>query len=387
MSLFLVGSTFQDTSITLWKLSDNGAFEFLKDLPESVNSSRSPSWFDLSPCSKFLFSVNEAFGEVSSFSVDKNQNNEFSGLTHLNSVNSGSDSSAIPTYLTLSSELSTLFIGNYGSGMLTVVPVSSDGSGLLKNPTQTFNHNIVASDVARVHQTKIGTNQDVLYTVDLGMDAIYTYEMSQDATGAGKPLTELAVWKVPKGTGPRHLTIGKDNTWAYVVCELSNQVIAVPIDSKTHVVGDDNSPVKASFYSSIPDLKATGDTQDMGGAEILQSSDGKFLYVSNRDISATSTDVNDRSCITVFAIVNNGAELKHIQSVRSRGNHPRHMALTQGGTRLLVANRGRDETTTNGQSFALFRVDLESGLLDESSVVVSPSHSSVIYPGYLLELQ
>eukprot|EP01034_Spumella_vulgaris_P025123 gene25123-31542_t len=219
------------------------------------------------------------------------------------------------------------------------------------------------------------------------MDAVYSYKMSRDSSGANKPLTELAVWKVPEGTGPRHMAIGKDNTWAYVVCELSNQVIAVPIDASTHAIGDENSPVKASFYSSIPDLKAAGNDQDMGGAEILQSADGKYLYVSNRDISAGSTDENDRSSITVFAITNNGAQLKYIQSVRSRGNHPRHMALTAGGSRFVVANRGRDETTTNGQSFAVFKVDQASGLLlDDASVVVSPSHSSAPYPGYLLEL-
>jgi 6-phosphogluconolactonase (cycloisomerase 2 family) len=140
--------------------------------------------------------------------------------------------------------------------------------------------------------------------------------------------------------------------------------------------------------------------RDMFAAEILLSEDERFLYVSNRDCRVGGSEAApDRSSISVFRLEieekdgegeEEGAHslpqlhLHLMQTVSSRGRHPRHMCLTRGGRCLLVANR-------DGHTFAAFPLDPTTGLLSDGAGAVTVTQIDPDLqcrdPGFLLEMR
>ena len=80
-------------------------------------------------------------------------------------------------------------------------------------------------------------------------------------------------------------------------------------------------------------------------AEILASSDGRFVYASNRG----------HDSIAVFRIDERTGELEPSGHVSTRGKYPRNFALSPDGQWLIAANQ-------NSDSVVLFRIEPQSGL-------------------------
>lgn len=88
-------------------------------------------------------------------------------------------------------------------------------------------------------------------------------------------------------------------------------------------------------------------------AELQLSGDGRFLYVSNRDVSEPNLG---RSSIAVFSVACDTGLLTPVQITSSLGVHPRHFDLFHEGSWLLVANMNSDNIVS-------FAVNQSSGLL------------------------
>ena len=84
-----------------------------------------------------------------------------------------------------------------------------------------------------------------------------------------------------------------------------------------------------------------------GGAAIRISSDGRFLYASNRG----------HNSIAVYAVSENGEAIERIQLISTEGDIPRDFDLDPSEDFVVVANQDSDNLT-------LYRRNQETGLLE-----------------------
>ena len=84
-----------------------------------------------------------------------------------------------------------------------------------------------------------------------------------------------------------------------------------------------------------------------GGAAIRISSDGRFLYASNRG----------HNSIAVYAVSENGEAIERIQLISTEGDIPRDFDLDPSEDFIVVANQDSDNLT-------LYRRNQETGLLE-----------------------
>ena len=78
------------------------------------------------------------------------------------------------------------------------------------------------------------------------------------------------------------------------------------------------------------DLMDTGYQGRRSSADIHASSDGRFLYVSNR---------GDANSLTIYAIHAKTGMLTRVAQPACGGKHPRNFAIDPTGQYVLVANR------------------------------------------------
>lgn len=362
MLLVLVGSTLDAGATSIYELNSDLSFKFVRLLDDSSGSNHlvNVSWALLSDT--VMFSTNETLGSVQMHRVLKeNCNVSFEFCSSVSSA--GRDT----THLALSPRGDLLVASNYSSGSLTVFNININVC-TLEDHVQLVNHNVPNSGVT-AHAHQFVFNGEVAYSCDLGNDLIYTYSIS----AAGQPLNLIGEYRVPEGSGPRHLVVSNSGMWAYVLMELSSEVLPVRIDQASRQLTDDDV---MGLFSMLPDDQ---NCESMSGAAILLSADDRYLYVSNRDIGSGSSD---RSSISVFAISSDGSSLTLKQTASSRGRHPRHMIMLEtidNGAVLLVANR-------DSQNFAAFPINAESGLLLEEAAVISHADGQSRDPGFLLRL-
>jgi 6-phosphogluconolactonase len=275
-----------------------------------------------------------------------------------------------PTHLKIGTR-QKFYVANYTSGSISSFDLQTEEDGCIRLVSIVSHNEEGCDSLAHAHHCMLNSAADRLYVCDLGRSTLYTYDISSN------DLSLLNKFSLPEGSGPRHAVLSSCERWIFVVCELSNQVAAVPVDAAT------GCPVKEAWDGAMYSTLPTGDDDaNMAAAEILLSRDGRFLFVSNRDVRAnqpSSAAVLERSSIAVFSVDCATGALQLVQSVRSRGRHPRHMCICRDGRLLLVANR-------DSQNFAAFPLDPDTGLLDEAGVVVSSSAPHCVDPAFLLEV-
>jgi 6-phosphogluconolactonase (cycloisomerase 2 family) len=144
--------------------------------------------------------------------------------------------------------------------------------------------------------------------VDLGTDSVDVYRLVDGALARHQRLAA--------GPGPRHLVWHGDR--AYVLCENAPRVLACSWDADAGQL-------------SVLDAYETAGPGNFP-AEILLSSDGRFLHVTNRGDNTIAT----------FAV---GDPLVRLPDVPSGGDWPRHAVLDPTGRWLYVSNQ-RSGTVT-----------------------------------------
>ncbi|MEO7983719.1 MAG: lactonase family protein, partial [Bacteroidota bacterium] len=236
-----------------------------------------------------------------------------------------------------------LFVSNYSSGSLSVLPIHPDGS---LGTATTIQHTGAGKNPQRqkgphAHGAFISADNRQLMVTDLGIDKVMIY--SFDA-GSGKltPSKQGFAAAVP-GSGPRLITFSADNKHAYLIEELSGTVVLF-----------DYTKGRLETKQRISTMPA-GDTSFAGSADIHLSPDGQFLYASNRG------DVNSIAIFTVNK-KNGKLELKAHQS--TLGKTPRNFSIDPSGKFLLCENQNSDE-------IVVFNRDAITGLLSDSGKRIS----------------
>jgi 6-phosphogluconolactonase len=286
----------------------------------SIKSSN-PSFVAVSADQKFVYAVNENGkddngGELSAFSFDKSAGK----LTLLNQQLTKGDH---PCYVDLDKTGKWAFAGNYSSGTLSVFPIKEDGS--LGEATTTIKHSGSGADKQRqekphVHCTIISPDNKFLFVPDLGIDKVMIYAFNAK-TGKLTPAPQPFV-KTKPGAGPRHLTFHPNGKFAYLIEELSGQVIAYSY--------------KNGKLTQVQQTASTarGSKGFAGSADIHVSADGKFLYASNR---------GDYNNLAYYKINPASGKLSIVGFQSTLGTGPRNFTISPNGQYLIVGNQTSDE--------------------------------------------
>lgn len=224
-----------------------------------------------------------------------------------------------PCHLALNASGSHLFTANYVEGSLTVFPINQDGS--VAPVSATFYHqgsgpNHERQEQSHMHYIALTPDDRYLFAVDLGTDTLWAYET--DFQQGGLVYNSKLTLPVKPGSGPRHMLFHPDGAYAYVITELSSEIIAL---SYSHESG-------LTEIQSIFTLPA-GYTGHNYCAAIHNSPDGRFLYASNRG----------HDSISVFDIDPATGKLEWLSACSTLGSYPRDFAIDPAGRFLIAANQ------------------------------------------------
>jgi len=307
--------------------AENGRLAYLSQIDGVDN----PSYLTLSSNNKFIYAVNELpKGEVSSFSFEPK-----TGKMVL--INKQPSEGADPCYIAVDKAQKNIFVANYSSGTVAVLPLGKDGS--IGKATQTLHDaghgpNKERQEAAHAHMSILSPDEKYLLYNDLGTDKVNVLRYKPSKDKPLEPATPPFVSVTP-GDGPRHLEFSLDKKYVYLATEMGSNV---------HVFDYDNGKLKQKQTVS---LLAEGFKGQTAAAAIHLSPDGRFLYVSNR------LQTNE---IIVYAINQATGELTFVQRQSSFGKNPRDFAIDPTGKFMIVANQ-------NSDSIYVFRIDNTTGKL------------------------
>lgn len=238
-----------------------------------------------------------------------------------------------PCYLSYDEEHQLIFTANYHAGSVHIYQTNEIGDLDLLD---TVNHkgSSIHANQQSPHAHFFERTPDGRYAVacDLGTDEVYTYEVTDE----GK-LNEVARLSVKPGTGPRHLVFHPTLPKAYILGELSSEVLVADYDAQTG---------RFQIIDIVPTIPATH-TDFNSGAAIRITTDGKHLYTSNRG----------HHSLVAFEILPDG-RLDFIAYYRTDGETPRDFNLSEDERFIVVGHQDTDYLT-------LFERDQERGKLQK----------------------
>ena len=259
---------------------------------------------------------NNSCGGVASFSI-----NSDSTLSYLNSsVTPGKP----PCYVSLDTINNNLFSSNYHEK--NIISYKLKETGEINNTSC----EIIHKGNSHVHFAGLTPDKKYLCSIDLGLDKIFLYNYNKEV------LHDCLTLEVKQGCGPRHIAFHPNGKFAYIICELSSEIITLSYDA--------NLGFKIiNYISTIPeDFTGINST-----AAIAISSDGKFLFGSNRG----------HNSIVVYSICEHTSALTLIDMYETYGNGPRDFTLTPNENFIVICN----EITNN---LTVYKRDIINGTLE-----------------------
>ena len=285
----------------------------------------------------FLYAVEKGGkgGGLAAFAIENGQ------LKKLNDV---LDSEGVPCHVTLNKNGTRAFSAQYHTGTAEMYSIDAE-TGKLGDLLDVATHegtgpNPDRQEKAHTHFFGATNDERFVIAVDLGTDEIVTYEV------AGEDLLKKAVFNTEPGAGPRHLVFHPSKPVAYVMTELSNEVLLLAFNDQ------DGTFEQLSSIKTIP----ADFTENSQGSAIRISSDGRFVYAGNRG----------HNSIAVFEAAEDGRDLSLVEIVSTKGDWPRDFDLDPSEKFIIVAH----EKTHN---VVLFKRSPETGRL-------APAHSEVTIP-------
>ena len=317
------------------------------ELVGKATNIENPSFLAIDPKKRYLYAVNEVHsfagrksGAVSAFSIDQ----ETGKLTFLNSKPSLGTS---PCYVSVDKNGKYVFVANYSSGNIAVLPIMDDGS--LGDATDFVQHegssvNPKRQEGPHAHSILIDPSNRYVYAADLGLDKIMIYKFDSER---GKLTPNDQPWvKTKPGAGPRHFTFHPNGKFAYVINELDSTIVAYAYDVNRGTLKE------IQTVSTLPE----GFEGINYPADIHVAPSGKFLYGSNRG----------HDSIVIYRIDEETGKLSCIGHESTRGQFPRNFAIDPSGNFLFAANQNTD-------NIVVFRVDQQTGLLEPTGHVTQVS--------------
>lgn len=298
------------------------------------------SFVAIHPNRRFLYAVaEERGGAVSAFSIDAATGK----LTLLNTVSSKGSG---PCYVRVDKTGRNVFVANYGSGSVAVLPIAPDGK--LLESVSFVQHEGKVADLKRqgkprAHSFNPSPDNKFAVAADLGLDQLLVYKF--DAAKHTITPNDPPFAKTAPRSGPRHFAFHPKGKLAYSINEIDCTVTAFAYEPKKGVLKE------IQTVSTLPAGVAVTDA--LSTAEVQVHPSGKFLYGSNR--------VHDT--IAVFSIAADG-RLTLLENISTQGKIPRNFSIDPSGQFLLAGNQDTD-------TIVVFRIDQKTGRLTPTGQTVA----------------
>lgn len=251
-------------------------------------------------------------------------------------VNSQPTQGAAPCHIALSPEEDYVVTANYNGSNITLFPLDAEGR-LKPGKNIGFDGDKERQAQPHLHFVYFTPDNKYLLANDLGTDRIHRFPLNNRQKGSDTPLVDESSASdilLAPGSGPRHTEFSADGRFAYLITELSGEVMAFTYN------GD-----SLTWMQTIQ-----ADTLDArGSADIHLSPDGRHLYASNR---------LKGDGLAIFQINGEGGTLTKI-GYQPTGIHPRNFIITPNGKYVLVACRDTNE-------IQVFARDASTGLLTDT---------------------
>ena len=203
----------------------------------AVTPARNPSFVIFSENGDNVYAVDESGTDDDALAAFRYEGID-KPLTRINTVATGGKA---PCNIFQTKNL--IYTANYTGGSITEFRLADDGSIKKANKVMTYEWRAFACD--------------------LGNDCIYSLKPNAACDG----LEVDSTLYVAAGSGPRHLTFDDEGRYAYLITELSGEVMVF-----SHHEG------KLTQIQTI----TADDSHARGSADIHLTPDGRFLYASNR---------------------------------------------------------------------------------------------------------
>lgn len=286
-----------------------------------------PTYLNLDKSGKYLFAVAKQGenGGVVSYTV----NQESGALTKKDEIYTEGSS---PCYVsTLRNEWITSSF--YHRGSLEAYKLSNEGSftGTIAVATHSGSGpNPERQEKPHVHYSEFTPDGKYIAVCDLGIDQLVTYKLESEN------LVEAHRLHLKPGSGPRHLVFHPNGEYAYLMTELSNEVIVLQYDQA------EGSFKELQYISTIPN----DFTENSQGSAIHISKDGRFVYAANRG----------HNSIAIFAVNQENGKLEFVDYTPTNGDWPRDFVLDPTDEYVLVSNQ-------NSSNLVLYKRNKETGKL------------------------
>ncbi|MGW5332817.1 lactonase family protein [Streptomyces bauhiniae] len=241
-----------------------------------------------------------------------------------------------PCHLSVHPSGRWLLSANYGSGSVAVHPV--DASGAPGERTALVTHAGPAPGPGQqgphAHQFITSPDGGHVLSVDLGTDTVYTYRLDAEHG----TLTEVSQAHTRPGAGPRHLTFHPNGRYAYLANEVDDTVAVCAYDPATGrlTVGEPQSSGASGDATNYP-------------AQFVVTPGGDFAFLANRG----------HDSVARYAVEQDGARLRLLDTVPVDGGFPRQLALAPDGRLLFTANQ-------RSGTVSVFHVDTGTGALSQA---------------------
>jgi 6-phosphogluconolactonase len=296
-----------------------------------------PSYLAFDSSRRFLYAVNELkiyegrpSGTISAFAVDPRTGAlEFltKRLTH------GTD----PCHVLVDKNGRCVFVANFMSGSVCVLPVLDDGS--LGEASDVIQHHGSSIDPVRqkgphAHSVTLDGVNRFAFVPDLGLDRVMVYKFDPERRTL-EP-NEVPWVTMKPGAGPRHMVFHPSGRFAYLINELDSTVAALSYD------GGRGTFEELQIVPTLPE----GFLGQSTCGDVQVSPSGEFVYASNRG----------HDSLVIYEIDQPTGVLTHVDHEPTQGKTPRHFGIDPTGRFLLAANQDTDTIVT-------FRINLRTGKL------------------------
>jgi len=312
-----------------------------------VSGLANPSYLAFDRTQQFLYAVHGDLSDISAFRIEPATGK----LTFINSAGTFGNN---PVHLAIDPTNRFIVVANHISSTVVLLARNADGTvGDLADKitlTGQIGPHRIEQPFSKPHQVEFDPSGRFVLVPDKGLDQVFTVRI--DASAGKLALIDAGTPRSRDGSGPRHVAFHPTGSFAYVVGELDSTVTGHHFDPTTGRL----TPFQV--VTTLPDT-FVGNSR---AAEVAVSSDGRFLYASNRG----------HNSVAAFSINQGDGRLTPAGWTDSQGKTPRFFAMDPAGHFLFVANEESD-------SIVPFRVGQDGSLAPAGTVVHSGSPVCIIF--------
>jgi len=283
--------------------------------------------------------INDPAATVSSFLMDP-------ATGALKPINQVSSAGAGPCYISLDAGGHAAFVANYFGSTIATYRILPNGA--LSEPVERLDYKDrkfgtrgpnAHQDIPHPHSVHLSPDNRFLIVNDLGSDEISVFTVDPETARLGTPA--LFTNDRP-GSGPRHIAFHPNGRWAYSINELDSTIDLFLWTTTSSRTAPQGLLVKAG--PGVKTIAPSFPVAKNAASEVEVSSDGRFLYASNRG----------EDSLVVFTIATADGSLTELERISSGGKTPRHFKLDPTGHWLLCGNQ-------DSATITVFRRDPATG--------------------------